>query len=203
MPVRSPGFELSVLRYLPLIVLLFVDAAGARAAQPLEYEVKAAFLLNFAKFVEWGADAFSGPGDPVTLCVLGRDPFGEVLDETVRDEQVSNRPLMVRRLESDAASAGCHILFVSAHERARFASILKNVNTRRTLTVSDRVDFLDAGGHLAFFLEGSRVRFAANSDAVARFDYQVSSRVMQVARIHKPARGAVLSQPHRGATHVP
>jgi hypothetical protein len=178
-----------MLRGLVLLALLLAPSAGVRAAaQPLEYEVKAAFLFNFAKFVEWGADAFAGPQDPVTLCVLGRDPFGEVLDETVRDEQVLNRTLTVRRIETPASSAGCHILFVSAAERARFAEILKNVNTRRTLTVSDRVEFLDAGGHLAFFLEGTRVRFAANPDSIARFEYQVSSRLMQVARIHRQTR---------------
>jgi hypothetical protein len=179
-----------MLRHLLLLLILLPASVLARADESLEYEVKAAFLFNFAKFVEWGDDAFSSPQEPLTLCVLGRDPFGPALDETIRGEQVENRALAIRRVENEAAAEGCHILFVAASERRRFSAILKSVNTRRILTVSEVPEFLDAGGHFSFYLEGNRVRFAANADAVSSFDHQVSAKLLQVARIHKPKRAA-------------
>ena len=167
-----------------LLALLLGALPPPAAAQTLEYDVKAAFLFNFARFVTWPPDAFPDAESPIAICVLGPDPFGPRLDEIVAGERIEQRPLLVRRLARPDAAAGCHVLFVSPSDRERFRTILTHVNTRRVLTVSDAIEFLDAGGHFSFYLEANRVRFAANTAALGGCDFQVSSKLLQVARIH-------------------
>jgi len=162
-------------------LLLAVGRSPARA-QSLEDEIKAAFLYNFAKFVEWPPDAFASPDEPLTFCMLGRDPFGRVLDDLLAGEHVRHRRLAVRRVERNGRLDGCHILFVSPTEQGRFATLLRGIDTQRVLTVSDSLDFLAAGGHVSFFVEGSRVRFAVNQEACERAEFRMSSKLMQVAR---------------------
>ena len=172
------------------LVVAFLIAFVARAqpanaqVESLEHEIKAAFLYNFVKFVQWPAGSFPGPDAPVTICLTGPDPFGTTLDDLVENEQVEGRPLAVRRLGPTDATAGCHVLFVAPAERARFEAILRTVDTRRVLTVSDAMEFLAAGGHISFFMESNRVRFAVNAPAARQADFQINSRLMRLARIH-------------------
>jgi len=178
-----------MLRALALACLLV--AVPAAAQQPsIEHEVKAAFLYNFVRFVEWPATAFETSRSPLALCLAGTDVFGPVLDELVRNEEVGGRPLAVRRLAAAEPVVQCHLLFVSPSERGRFAAILGRVNTRQVLTVSDSLDFLDAGGHISFFMDSNRVRFAINADTVRAAEFRIDSRLMRLARIHKAAPGA-------------
>ena len=173
-------------RTLVLLVAWLGALPSAAGAQSLEYDVKAAFLYNFARFVTWPPDAFAEPDSPIAICVIGEDPFGQRLDDLVAGERVDTRRLLVQRLAGTADAAGCHVLFVSPSERKRFPGVLKNVNVRRVLTVSDTLDFLEAGGHFSFYLESNRVRLAANTAALGLCEFQVSSRLLRVARIHPP-----------------
>jgi hypothetical protein len=171
-----------------LLVIVASNAPAVRAqSQSLEYDVKAAFLYNFARFVTWPAGSFAAPDAPLSICVIGEDPFGSRLDELVEGERVNDRPLAVRRLAAPSDAAACHLVFVSPSERARFGPILSRIDTRRLLTVSDTLEFLEAGGHLSFYIEDGRVRFAVNAAAIRECDFKVSSRLLQVARIHQPA----------------
>jgi YfiR/HmsC-like len=171
--------------------------AGAQGPGPtvgadvgsLEYGVKAAFLYNFVKFVEWPNSAFHATDSPVAICVLGADPFGRTLDDIVEGERVESRPLVVRRVDEAREAGACHLLFVSSSERTRFAPILAAVNTRRVLTVAESTEFLAAGGHIAFYLEANRVRFAINTGATAKSEFQVSSKLLRVARIYEARSG--------------
>jgi hypothetical protein len=164
-------------------------ALGAAAQSSGEYEVKAAYLYNFAKFVQWPAESFPSPDAPFAICVLGQDPFGRVLDDIVQGERIHGRPLVVRRLKSWDDAELCHILFVSVSVQEDFEQLLGGEALRRTLTVGDVPGFLTAGGHISFFLEGSTVRFAIHRDNVARTDLQISSKLMRVARIEPGATG--------------
>ena len=170
-------------------VWLFWCVSRAGAEQPGEYAVKAAFLYNFAKFVEWPAQAFPSPEAPFSICVLGPDPFGGALDAAVANERIHGRSLLVQRLDVWDPSARCHILFVSSAVQAQSAALLGAGTFRRTLTVGDGDAFLHAGGHISFFLEENRVRFAINAESVARSDLQISSKLMRVARIERPRGG--------------
>jgi hypothetical protein len=172
------------------VIAIIAPARPANAqVESLEHEIKAAFLYNFVKFVQWPASSFPDADAPLTICLMGPDPFGTALDDLIENEQVEGRPLAVRRLGRADATAGCHVLFVAPAERARYAAILRTVDTRRVLTVSDAMEFLAAGGHISFFMESNRVRFAVNAPAARQAEFQINSRLMRLARIHEGPDG--------------
>jgi hypothetical protein len=178
-----------------LLALLLVavaavpQALGAMLQASAEYEIKAAFLLNFAKFVDWPPRAFAGPDGPLRVCVLGDDPFGPILDRMLRDERIGGLRLTAARVANTGEAHGCHILYVAVSEEPRYGGILQQLDLRRVLTVGDSPAFLEHGGHIRFFLESDYVRFAVNPEAVARTEFQMSSKLLRVATIERPARG--------------
>jgi hypothetical protein len=166
------------------LLLLLPGRLVAAADRPLvtsEYAVKAAFLYNFAKFVEWPAAAFRGPRDPMTLCVLGEDPFGGELDQTVDGKTALGRPIVVRRFAQPAGLEECRILFVSSSEGPRFARVLAAVGGRAMLTVGEEEAFARAGGIISFVVRQNRVRFQIDRAAAARAGLILSSRLLEVA----------------------
>jgi hypothetical protein len=166
-----------------LLAASLVCAPDAGAQSSAEYDVKAAYLYNFAKFVEWPAESFPSADAPFAICVLGQDPFGRALDDIVEGERIQERPIVVRRLKAWDGAELCHILFVSTSVQEDFEQLLGGHTFRRTLTVGDVPQFLTAGGHISFFIEGSSVRFSIHRSNVARTDLQISSRLMRVARL--------------------
>jgi hypothetical protein len=156
--------------------------AGTRAQSPreLEYEVKAAFLYNFTKFVEWPAEAFTHERSPIVLCVVGDDPFGKSLETLVRGETVEGRSLAIDR-KTDGNFRQCHLMFVSRSERGRFSELLGGLGDSDVLTVGDAPGFLEAGGLINFTLEGGKVRFAINQAAAERSRLKISSKLMRLA----------------------
>jgi hypothetical protein len=165
-----------------LLAAPMIGAAVGAQTGSLEYEVKAAFLYNFARFVQWPAHRFASADAPLTICVYGSDPFGPVLDQTVRVERVNGRPIALARPDTPAAANACHILFVSDKEEPRFGEVLSRLDRHVVLTVGDVPSFLAAGGHLSFFLDGNRVRFAVNTEALRDCQFQISSKLLRLAR---------------------
>jgi len=158
--------------------------ASTQTQEMDEYKVKALFLYNFAKFVEWPDDVFPSPTAPITLCVLGVDPFGTMIDEAVSHRFVGRRPLVVRRTSDMRNAAGCQILFVSASERGRVEAILNSVKGTGVLTVGETANFITAGGAIRFLLvDGSKVRFEINPHEAARQHLRISPNVLNLAKI--------------------
>jgi hypothetical protein len=170
-----------------LLVLAGFRAEEARAAQSAEREIKAAFLYNFAKFVEWPPGAFPEPASPVTLCVLGDDALGASLETVVKGETLNDRRLVVRRLRDPQEARDCHVLFVSPAER-RISQVLVALRGAGVLTVGDGNDFLDQGGMIRLFLEQNRVRFDIDLDAAERSHLKLSSKLLRLARTVNPQR---------------
>lgn len=170
---------MALLRRVLILALLFVPTAGA---QELEYPIKAAFLFNFVKFVEWPADAFAGEKSPLAICVYGADPFGDTLDNVVRGETVAGRGLIVQRPESLADLRDCHVLFVSRSERSRLAEVLPRVQGKPVLAVGDTDGFLKAGGVINFVLEENKVRFQIDAAAAERNRLKISSKLLRLAK---------------------
>jgi hypothetical protein len=168
-----------------LLVLLLptgVARAWADAKGDLENEVKAAFLFNFSKFVEWPTEAFDGPGDPVALCVAGESPIGESLDNLVQGATVSSRRLAVHRTRSLAELQDCHLVFVPRSERRRQREILASLQGRSILTVGEADGFLTDGGIIRFALDQNRVRFEINRAAAEAGGLKLSSKLLRLAR---------------------
>ena len=148
----------------------------------LEYQVKAAFLLNFTKFVEWPAATFRAPDASVTICVMGEDPFGAILDRTLEGESVNNHAIRAQRLLPDGDLRSCHILFISRSERERFAQIVSRLRGSSVLTVSELPGFVDAGGMIEFTVEEGKARFYINAATAAAGGLKLSSRLLRVAK---------------------
>jgi hypothetical protein len=157
---------------------LLCAAAAARPAS--EYQVKAAFLLNFTRFVEWPETAFADANAPFTVCILGEDPFGSVLDRLVEGQSAGGRKLEVRRLQQPPPAKTCQVLFVSREEKDA-AGIVSGLGPG-ILTVGESDGFLRAGGMIGFVVEGHKVRFDINHRAAAKASLTLSAKLLGVAR---------------------
>jgi uncharacterized protein DUF4154 len=155
----------------------------AQAAPDPEYQLKAVFLFNFAQFVEWPTSAFPNSQTPLVIGILGDDPFGPYLDETVRGETVNDRPLVVRRYRSVEEITTCHILFISRREEGRVKGILDSLRGRSVLTVSDADRFASRGGMIRFVTDHHRIRFRINLEAAKSASLTLSSKLLRPAQI--------------------
>jgi hypothetical protein len=162
-----------------------LSEASALGQSADEYQVKAAFLYNFAKFVEWPPQAFHDASAPFAICVLGRNPFGRSLEEAVDGKVVEERKLVVRQFADVRQVNSCHILFVSSSERMSLRAILEELKESGVLTVGETVEFTAEGGVISLQLEGDRVRFEINLDAAGRQKLRISSKLLSLARIVK------------------
>lgn len=156
---------------------------GAQQGPAPEYQVKAAFLFNFAQFVEWPAAAFPEPDSPMVIGVLGEDPFGGDLEAIVRGEVVNGHPLTVERFGRVEEITACHILFVSKGEAARLDRILAALKGRSILTVGDMRDFAGRGGMIRFVTDRSRIRLRINLEAARADELTISSKLLRPADI--------------------
>ena len=157
--------------------------AGRADAASGEYEVKAAFLYNFAKFVEWPEEVFAGSDGHLVLGVLGDDPFGQALDRIAQEKTVQGRRIVVRRWRSLKDVMGAHVLFVSPAEERNLAAILRMSKDSHVLTVSDLDGFAERGGAISLFLDQRRVRFAVNLKATEQAGLKMSAQLLKIAKI--------------------
>ncbi|HXP78386.1 MAG TPA: YfiR family protein [Verrucomicrobiae bacterium] len=170
-----------------LSLLVFIDLVNplqAHAQDALsEYQVKAAYLFNFLKFVEWPDESFADPLAPLVIGVVGEDPFGNALPQVVIGKTVQGRDLVIRIYHAGEDLRGAHILFISASERKRLPMILSSLRGSSVLTVADTAGFLDAGGMIQFLNENGRVRFAIDVDATSRAKLKMSSKLLSLAKV--------------------
>jgi hypothetical protein len=164
-------------RHLALILLLAAATAQAQEVS-IEYKVKAAFLYNFTKFVEWPGSTQPGP---LTICVAGRNPLGQELEATVKDVTVGGRAVAARVILEP--EPGCHVVFIP---RGVSGAYLRSTRGQPVLTVGESGDFIDQGGIVRFYVEGGKVRFAISPEAADRSQLRVSARLLQLARIENP-----------------
>lgn len=154
------------------------------AAAPLnEYEVKAAFLFQFTRFVEWPPTMFPDAEAPLVVGVLGQDPFGDHLRSAFQGRTAQGRQIVVRHVRHGQQLQQCHLLFVSASEEARIPDLLRTVGTAGVLTVGDSPGFAEAGGAVNFVIEAARVKLEVNMRAAERARIRISSKMLTLARI--------------------
>jgi hypothetical protein len=162
-----------------LVIALRPDLSSAAADDPLEYRVKAAFLLNFTKFIEWPASAFGNAESSIAICVLGPNPFGSSLDEIVKDEVVSGRKVTVQYIRDAPAPQSCQMVFSGDADKE--SKILPGAEPG-VLTVGEGESFIRSGGMIAFVIENNRVRFEINQTSAERAGLKLSSKLLSVAK---------------------
>jgi hypothetical protein len=158
-----------------------VTGLQAQLPKPNEYQVKAAYLYNFGRFVKWPAGIAAGKGDSFAVCVLGQDPFGPTLDSTLAGEVLDGKPVVIRRIAKPQDAVDCRILFVSSTEEHHLKEILAAIDLVGVLTVSDIPGFSRRGGIIQFVAEGERVRFEINLACAESARLVLSSELLKVA----------------------
>ena len=171
---------------LSLVWLLSVGNGRAQESQPTEYQIKAAFLFNFAKFVEWPPAAFAEATSPMVIGVLGENPFRDDLERTIQGKTINNRPLVIKEFRSPAEATNCHVLFISTSEKQRLPEILKSLHGTSVLTVGETDRFIETGGMINFVAEGNKIRFQINEVAAKSAGLKTSSKLLNLAS--RPAR---------------
>ncbi len=156
---------------------------SAQAAPPREYQLKAVFLFNFAQFVEWPPQAFPDAQAPLVIGVLGMDPFGAYLDETVRGETVNDRPLVVQRYGRVEDINTCHVLFISRSETDRLEQILARLRGRNILTVTDAEGFALRGVMIRLMTVENKIRLRINVEVAQAANLKISSKLLRPAEI--------------------
>ena len=186
----APLSSTEMTRILSLILLLGAGfELSAQATVPGagfdEYQVKAAFLYNFAKFVEWPPGTFSSPSDPIGICIAGMNPFGSTLDTMVQGKKMGERVFAVRRIPDTQQAKECQILFIGGTEWKRLRSLLDALKGAAILTVGETDDFTAAGGMIAFQIAGPRVRIQIDLETAEHSRLKISSKLLSLAEIVK------------------
>lgn len=171
--------------FITLQIAAILLSANAHADNILakEYFLKAAFLYNFSRLVEWPAATFTNNYEPFQLCFIGEEPFAEAL-ESIRNKKINGRPLIIQHNISLSYASQCQILFISQSEKQNIAQILTVLNQASVLTVSELPDFAEQQGHIRFFLnDDEKLRLEVNLEAIKQAGLKISSRILSLAKI--------------------
>ncbi len=181
----SPSSKVRRWIFIPLLfvwLLLPLDPGRAQE-ESKEYQLKAAFLFNFAQFVKWPSGAFAGADVPFDIGILGDDPFGSALEETIQGETIENHKLRVIRGRTLDDLKDCQLIFICKSEEGHLPQILSQLDSKPVLTVSEVDDFAKNGGDIDFYLAGGKVRFEINPQSAQRCGLKISSQLLNLGKI--------------------
>jgi hypothetical protein len=180
------------MRQLGRLILLFC-ALGIVTARngfgedaSLERKVKAAFLANFAQFIEWSENNIPAKEGPVIIGVIGDDSFADVVEEAAAHKTVNGMSLKVKKYKTVEEAGESHILFVGSSRRADTEPIVRHCRKTGTLTVGEHGTFLESGGVIRFVIRDERVQLEINPDAAKAAGLKISSKLLRLASIVKP-----------------
>lgn len=163
---------------------VFWVGQGPVTAEPdisKEYQIKAAFLYNFTKFIEWPAGKFADSTAPIVIGVIGSNPFGTVLADMIKDRKVNGRSIQFREINSVSEVRGLHVLFVPAAE-TRFGQLAEALREGSVLGVGESEVLLSYGGAILFVQEGDKLRFEINLNSAERAKLKISSQLLKLSR---------------------
>lgn len=154
----------------------------AQNSGPTEYQIKAAFIYNFAKFVDWPPEAFPSTNAPMVIGVLGENVFGNYLEQTISGRKINGRQLVFQTFHSVAQATNCQVLFISPSEKNHLSKILGQLQGTSILTVSEADNFIGDGGMIYLFIDSeNNVRFSINNDAAKKVGLTISSKLLSLA----------------------
>jgi hypothetical protein len=176
-------FLLVLVSSMPLFEPLSKQCFGQTAGSIIESRVKAAYIYNFTKFVQWKGRDGGETNEPTVICVLGSNTIFNLL-EAFSKRPSEGRPIVVKHeLDDGPGVSGCNLLYIGRSEQQQLSSILKQLEGTDVLTVSDISEFVRYGGMIGFFLEDGRVKIEVNLRAVNRAGLKISAKLLEIARI--------------------
>lgn len=167
--------------FVTVLVLQQIPDLYAQLPKASEYQVKAAYLYNFGRFVQWPPNAAAAQGNSFPICVIGQDPFGPVLDSILAGESIDGRKVVARRIATSQDAVNCRILYVSSSEESRLKELFAALDKSGVLTVSDIPEFSQRGGMIQFVMEGNKIRFEVNLTSAQDAGLILSSDLLKVA----------------------
>ncbi len=183
---RTANSALGALLITAFLLLIPADlwAGNASADDPTvtEYEVKAAYIYYFAKFIEWSPEAFVSKSTPLTIGIIGDDEFGRLLGNIVKNKTIQDRPIAVRPVKTPADFRTCHMVFVSSSEQKRFRQIADSLQGTAILTITEAEEGSSVRGIMNLFVEGGKVQFEVDMSAAEKANLRISSKLLRLAR---------------------
>ena len=164
-----------------MVSLLICASFPAQAQISREYQLKSAFLLNFTQFTDWPTNTFTTSNAPIVIGIIGTDPFGKILDDTVRNETVNGRRLVIQRYQRLEDVDACHVLFIPRSEFRQLDRIVSGTRSKPILTVSDIEGSASRGVMIHLVTENNKIRIRINTDSVAEAHLTISSKLLRVA----------------------
>lgn len=188
LPPGADAFLVFSRLWLVCLLLLPLPGRSAGNRSPSEYEVKAAMLVNFAKFVEWQQEDFASRDAPLVIGVIGLDPFGNTIDRLVERQTQGTHPFTIRRLADTNGITECQVVFITKSAEQNTGKLLGALQEKPVLTVSESEDFTRLGGHIRLYLEGNQIRFEVNVAALERSRIKMHSQVLKLAKITRDGK---------------
>ena len=172
-------------KWLILIALLLMQLPVVRAQDlPAEEQVKAVFIFNFTKFIDWPSDAFISTDSPFIIGVVGKQSISSYLQEAIAGEYAAGRTILIKHYSSPKDVRNCHILYIGSEDPDKVKAIIASTQNHSILTVGDSPNFLRWGGMVRFFTEKGKIRLEINSDAARSSGIRISSKLLSVASIY-------------------
>jgi hypothetical protein len=166
-----------------LLWLFQTLALGAEGAISREYEIKAAFLFNFTRFMEWPVESFADPASPIVIGVIGTDPFGAELASVVQGRRVNGRALVARYISTEEDARAAHLLFVGLTREEDLARLMRAIEGFPVMTVGESAEFAAHGGTITFVRRGDKLRFEINTASAARAHVRISAQLEKLATV--------------------
>jgi hypothetical protein len=175
-----------------IVTIAILGTGRTRAGGPTRldasskvYEIKAAFIYNFAQFTQWPDSAFSSSDAPFVLGVIGETPLEPAMEQVLNGKAVAGHPIVLKHLDTTSQISGCHLLFISESSESHLDDIFNVIGNQPILTVGETTKFMTAGGIIRFFIADGRIRFEIDPDAADKAGLRLSSRLMSLATIFK------------------
>ncbi len=175
-----------------IVTVAMLGAGQTRADAPTRldagskvYEIKAAFIYNFAQFTQWPDSAFASGDSPFILAFIGDSELGPALGHVLEGKSIAGHPIVLKHLDSTSQINGCHLLFIPDSEESHLDDIFNAIGNQPILTVGETTKFMQAGGIIRFFIADGRIRFEIDPDAADKAALRLSSRLMSLATIFK------------------
>lgn len=169
--------------YTNIVILLLAFLSLAFQGGDREYKIKAAFLFNLAQFVEWPSGALSESSSPLTIGILGENPFGSYLEEIVSGESVNGHPLLMTHCQTTEEAKKCQIVFINVSDKNKIKEAITAMKGQSILTVSDKNNFIDQGGMIKLIKKANKIGLIINTQSTKEDNLIISSKLLQIAQL--------------------